>query len=134
VGAQDAAGCVAGNGYEFEGDVVGGQAIPVQAHQGAQRMAFDQRVQDLEALLGVLACGPSDAGLDVCVGLTNRLGEGEAAARALAGGVEVRPLSYYAHPAAGPDCAMPPGLLLGFSAFTPEQIRAGVARLEQALL
>jgi GntR family transcriptional regulator/MocR family aminotransferase len=28
---------------------------------------------------------------------------------------------------------MPPGLLLGFSAFTPAQIRAGVARLEQAL-
>jgi GntR family transcriptional regulator/MocR family aminotransferase len=82
---------------------------------------------------GVLACGPSDAGLDLCVGVTNHLSEAEAAARALAAGVDVRPLSYYAHPAAGPDCAMPPGLLLGFSAFTPNDIRAGVGRLEEAL-
>jgi hypothetical protein len=28
---------------------------------------------------------------------------------------------------------MPPGLLLGFSAFTPDDIRAGVGRLEEAL-
>jgi GntR family transcriptional regulator/MocR family aminotransferase len=84
-------------------------------------------------LRGVLACGPSDAGLDLCVGVTNGLSELDAAARAFAGGVDVRPLSYYAHPAAGPDCAMPPGLLLGFSAFTPNEIRAGVGRLEEAL-
>jgi DNA-binding transcriptional MocR family regulator len=51
----------------------------------------------------------------------------------LAAGVEVRPLSYYANPGAGPDCAVPPGMLLGFSAFTPAQIRAGMARLERAL-
>jgi GntR family transcriptional regulator/MocR family aminotransferase len=55
-------------------------------------------------------------------------------ARALDAGVDLRPLSYFAHPQAGPDCAVPPGLLLGFSAFTPQQIRAGVARLEEALL
>jgi GntR family transcriptional regulator/MocR family aminotransferase len=48
--------------------------------------------------------------------------------------VDVRPLSYYVNPDAGPDCAVPPGMLLGFSAFTPEQIRAGMARLEQALV
>jgi GntR family transcriptional regulator/MocR family aminotransferase len=97
----------------------------------------ERRIAMLEAidsrLGGVLACGPSDAGLDLCVGVTNGLGELAAAARAEAGGVDVRPLAYYTNPAAGPDCAVPPGLLLGFSAFTPEQIRAGVARLEQAL-
>jgi GntR family transcriptional regulator/MocR family aminotransferase len=97
----------------------------------------ERRAAMLDALdarmRGVLACGPSDAGLDLCVGVTNGLSEAEAAARALAAGVDVRPLSYYAHPAAGPDCAMPPGLLLGFSAFTPNEIRAGVGRLEAAL-
>ncbi|SFD02082.1 MocR-like pyridoxine biosynthesis transcription factor PdxR [Massilia yuzhufengensis] len=97
----------------------------------------ERRGAMLEALAsrlgGVLACGPSDAGLDLCVGVMNGLSEAQAVERATAAGVEVRPLSYYTHPAAGPDCAMPPGLLLGFSAFTPEQIRAGVARLAQAL-
>jgi GntR family transcriptional regulator/MocR family aminotransferase len=97
----------------------------------------ERRIAMLEALdrrmQGLLVCGPSDAGLDLCVGVANRLEEGEAVARALAAGVEVRPLSYYANPEAGPDCAVPPGMLLGFSAFTPAQIRAGMARLERAL-
>jgi GntR family transcriptional regulator/MocR family aminotransferase len=98
----------------------------------------ERRSAMLEALHGrldgALACGPSDAGLDLCVGVTNGLSEAEAASRALAAGVDLRTLAYYTNPAAGPDCAVPPGLLLGFSAFTPQQIRAGVARLEQALL
>jgi GntR family transcriptional regulator/MocR family aminotransferase len=97
----------------------------------------ERRIAMLEALdsrmRGILACGPSDAGLDLCVGLMNGLGEEEAVARASAAGVDVRSLSYYVNPAAGPDCAVPPGMLLGFSAFTPAQIRAGVRRLEQAL-
>jgi GntR family transcriptional regulator/MocR family aminotransferase len=97
----------------------------------------ERRIAMLEALdrrmQGLLVCGPSDAGLDLCVGVANRLDEGDAVARALAAGVEVRPLSYYANPEAGPDCAVPPGMLLGFSAFTPAQIRAGMARLERAL-
>jgi GntR family transcriptional regulator/MocR family aminotransferase len=97
----------------------------------------ERRIAMLEALdrrmQGLLVCGPSDAGLDLCVGVANRLTEGEAVSRALAAGVEVRPLSYYANPGAGPDCAVPPGMLLGFSAFTPAQIRAGMARLERAL-
>jgi GntR family transcriptional regulator/MocR family aminotransferase len=97
----------------------------------------ERRSAMLEALHsrldGLLSCGPSDAGLDLCVGVTNGLSEAEAAARALASGVDLRTLSYYTNPAAGPDCAVPPGLLLGFSAFTPAQIRAGAARLAQAL-
>jgi GntR family transcriptional regulator/MocR family aminotransferase len=86
-----------------------------------------------ERLGGVLASGPTDTGLDVSVHLTNGVEEAEAAGRALAAGVDLRPLSYYVHPDAGPDCAAPPGMLLGFSAFTQEEIRAGVARLEWAL-
>jgi GntR family transcriptional regulator/MocR family aminotransferase len=98
----------------------------------------ERRIAMLDALegrmKGLLACGLSDAGLDLCVGVTNRLSEPEAVARALAAGVDVRPLSYYVNPDAGPDCAVPPGMLLGFSAFTPEQIGAGMVRLEQALV
>ncbi len=83
---------------------------------------------------GMLACGPSDAGLDVCAHLAGGLDEADAAARAAGAGVDLRPLSYYVHPDAGPDCAAPPGLLLGFSAFTPDQIRRGTEALERALL
>jgi GntR family transcriptional regulator/MocR family aminotransferase len=108
-------------------------------HIRRTRDAYGERrsamLEDLHGRLdGVLASGPSDAGLDLCVGVTNGLSEAEAASRALAAGVDLRTLAYYTNPAAGPDCAVPPGLLLGFSAFTPQQIRAGVARLEQALL
>ncbi|WP_288377931.1 PLP-dependent aminotransferase family protein, partial [uncultured Massilia sp.] len=89
----------------------------------------------LEARLGgMLRPGPTDAGLDVCVHLTGPLDEAQAARRATDAGVDVRELAYFAHPQAGPECAVQPGLLLGFSAFTPEQIRAGVARMEEALL
>jgi GntR family transcriptional regulator / MocR family aminotransferase len=107
-------------------------------HIRRTREAYSERRDAmLEALggrmRGMLACGLSDAGLDLCVGITNGSSEEEAVARALAAGVDVRPLSYYVNPAAGPDCAVPPGMLLGFSAFTPAQIRAGVARLARAL-
>ncbi len=107
-------------------------------HIRRTRDAYGERrgamLEALHARLdGALACGPSDAGLDLCVGVTNGLSEPDAAARAIAAGIDLRPLAYYTNPAAGPDCAAPPGLLLGFSAFTPEQIRAGVARLAQAL-
>ncbi|RZA36792.1 MAG: PLP-dependent aminotransferase family protein [Lysobacteraceae bacterium] len=96
--------------------------------RGAMLEALDSRFK------GMLDCGPADAGLDVCVHLSGPLGEAQAVARATAAGIDLRPLSYYAHPAAGPECTAPPGMLLGFSAFTPEQIRAGAQRLEQALV
>jgi GntR family transcriptional regulator/MocR family aminotransferase len=98
---------------------------------GERRLAMLDAIES--RMRGLLACGLSDAGLDLCVGVTNRLSEPDAVARATAAGVDVRPLSYYVNPEAGPDCAVPPGMLLGFSAFTPAQIRAGAARLEQAL-
>ena len=98
----------------------------------------ERRAAMLEALdsrlAGMLAGGAADTGLDVCAHLTGGLSEAQVLARATAAGIDLRPLSYYVHPDAGPDCAAPPGMLLGFSAFTPEQIRTGIARLEQALL
>ncbi|MCA1247511.1 PLP-dependent aminotransferase family protein, partial [Massilia sp. MS-15] len=99
---------------------------------GARRAAL---LEALDGRLGgMLRCGPSDAGLDVCVHLAGGMDEAAAVARATAAGIDLRPLAYYAHPAAGPACATGPGLLLGFSAFTPAQIDEGVARLAQALL
>ncbi|MCA1858194.1 PLP-dependent aminotransferase family protein [Massilia oculi] len=99
---------------------------------GARRAAL---LEALDGRLGgMLRCGPADAGLDVCVHLAGGMDEAAAVARATAAGIDLRPLSYYAHPAAGPACATGPGLLLGFSAFTPAQIAEGVARLAQALL
>ena len=108
-------------------------------HIRRTRDAYAERRATLLAALesslgGLLACGPADAGLDVCVHISGQLSEARAVARATAAGVDLRPLSYYVHPDAGPECATPPGMLLGFSAFTPEQIRAGAGRLEQALL
>jgi GntR family transcriptional regulator/MocR family aminotransferase len=47
--------------------------------------------------------------------------------------VDVRTLGYYTNPQAGAACAIDPGLLLGFSAFAPDVIRAAVADLEQAI-
>lgn len=107
-------------------------------HIRRTREAYGERrgamLDALESRLGgVLECGPTDSGLDVCVHLTGGLDEAQAVARALDAGIDLRPLSYYMHPDAGPDCAARPGMLLGFSAFTPEQIRAGMATLEQAL-
>jgi GntR family transcriptional regulator/MocR family aminotransferase len=77
----------------------------------------------------LLRCGPSDVGLDVCAHFRGGHAEDEVARRALAAGIDVRALGYYTHPAAGTDCAADPGLVLGFSAFTPQQIRTGVAGL-----
>jgi GntR family transcriptional regulator/MocR family aminotransferase len=108
-------------------------------HIRRTREAYAERraamLDALDARLGgLLRCGPTDTGLDACVHLTGHVNEAQAVARAGEAGVDVRALSYFAHPLAGPECAVPPGLLLGFSAFTPPQIRAGVARLEKALL
>jgi GntR family transcriptional regulator/MocR family aminotransferase len=80
-----------------------------------------------------LTCGPSDAGLDLCVHFRRRLDEADVVRRAFDAGIDVRPLSYYANPAAGPQCAVAPGLLLGFSALAPAEIKAGAAVLARVL-
>ena len=98
---------------------------------GERRLAL---VDALDAQLGGrLRQGPTDAGLDVCVHFTENLDEETVARHAGEIGVDVRTLGYYTNPAAGPDCAVAPGLLLGFSAFAPDVLRTGVADLARAM-
>jgi GntR family transcriptional regulator/MocR family aminotransferase len=59
--------------------------------------------------------------------------EARVAQAALDAGIELRPLDYYANAAAGPECAVTPGLVLGFSAVGPGDIRRGVDELAQVL-
>ncbi|WP_020653723.1 MocR-like pyridoxine biosynthesis transcription factor PdxR [Massilia niastensis] len=112
-------------------------------HIRRTREAYGERREALlaaidERLAERLACGPSDAGLDLCVhfrpGRDGRLpDEARVARAALEAGIELRPLAYYANPAAGPECAVVPGLVLGFSAVGPDDIRRGVDGLAQVL-
>ncbi len=80
-----------------------------------------------------LVCGPLDAGLDLCVQFRCRRDEAAVASAALAAGIDVRALSYYAHPGASADCGVAPGLLLGFAAIKPAQIGEGVLALARLL-
>jgi GntR family transcriptional regulator/MocR family aminotransferase len=107
-------------------------------HIRRTREAYAER---REALLGAIAstlgdelvCGPADAGLDLCVHFRRPLDEASVVQAAFEEGVEVRPLSYYANPGAGPECAVAPGLLLGFSAIPPGETRSGALALARAL-
>jgi GntR family transcriptional regulator/MocR family aminotransferase len=107
-------------------------------HIRRTREAYGERraalIEALDARLkGRIVRGPADSGLDLCIHFAAGQDEAETVRRAQAAGIEVRPLGYYTNPAAGPDCAVAPGLLLGFSAFRPDDIRAGVLGLAQAL-
>jgi GntR family transcriptional regulator / MocR family aminotransferase len=98
---------------------------------GERRDALLDAVQ--ARLAGRVRCGPADAGLDLCVHFEGGGDEDAVARRARAAGIDLRTLGYYANPDAGAACAVDPGLLLGFSAFRPAEIRAGVRTLEQVL-
>ncbi len=80
-----------------------------------------------------LRCGPSDAGLDLCVHFRRTLDQEQVARLALEKGVEVRPLSYYDSRVATPECATAPGLLLGFSSIKPPEIALGLDLLGKVL-
>lgn len=108
-------------------------------HIRRTREAYGERREALldalqARLAGRLRCGPSDAGLDLCVHFTGGGDEEAVAQRAREAGIDLRTLGYYANPDAGAACAVDPGLLLGFSAFRPDEIRAGVRMLEQVLI
>lgn len=108
-------------------------------HIRRTREAYGERREALldalqARLAGRLRCGPSDAGLDLCVHFTGGDDEDAVAQRAREAGIDLRTLGYYANPDAGAACAVDPGLLLGFSAFRPDEIRAGVRTLEQVLI
>ncbi len=85
------------------------------------------------ALADELTCGPSDAGLDLCVHFRRPHDEAAIVQAALARGIEMRGLSYYANRAATPACAFAPGLVLGFAAIKPADIAHGVKVLADVL-
>jgi GntR family transcriptional regulator/MocR family aminotransferase len=98
---------------------------------GERRLAL---LNGIDATLAdELVCGPSDCGLDLCVHLRRALDEEKLAQAVLAAGVEVRPLSYYASRVATPECAVGPGLVLGFSAIAPAEITHGLGVLAKVL-
>jgi GntR family transcriptional regulator/MocR family aminotransferase len=107
-------------------------------HIRRTREAYAER---RDALLGAiaaqlddeLACGPSDAGLDLCVQFRRDRDELRVVHDAAEEGIDLRPLSYYAHPAATPECSVAPGLLLGFSSIPPAEIVRGTQLLGKAL-
>jgi GntR family transcriptional regulator/MocR family aminotransferase len=80
-----------------------------------------------------LACGPSDCGLDLCVHFRRPMDETAVVQAALAQDIELRALSYYTSRVATPECAVAPGLVLGFSAVTPTEIAHGLAVLTKVL-
>ncbi len=107
-------------------------------HIKRTREAYGERRAALLAgiesrLADELICGPSDTGLDLCVHFRRPLDEAVVAAAALARGIEVGTLAYYANRAATPACAFAPGLLLGFSSIPPVDIAHGVGVLSQVL-
>lgn len=81
----------------------------------------------------LLACGPSDAGLDLCVHFRVPLDEAKVVQAALDAGIEMRGLGYYRNRMATPACDTAPGLVLGFAGITPDEIRHGVATLARVL-
>ncbi len=72
-------------------------------------------------------------GLDLCVQFRQPRDEATIVREALAKEIELRPLSYYANRVATPECAVAPGLLLGFAAIPPAEIKHGVSVLASVL-
>jgi len=102
-------------------------------HLRQMRLRYGERAEAFQAecrrqLGGLLTVLPITTGMDAAA-LLDFPGDDRAVAAALAqGGVEARPLSFYRRSQPGP-----PGLVLGFSAFTPAQLRQGVAAMAPIL-
>ncbi|WP_020481643.1 MocR-like pyridoxine biosynthesis transcription factor PdxR [Methylomonas sp. MK1] len=79
-------------------------------------------------LKGLLDVCPISTGLDACAYLPEGFDDVEVTQRLKQGGIEARPLSFY-----GIERKPPSGLVLGFSAFRPEQIVAGICRISEIL-
>lgn len=78
---------------------------------------------------GYLSLQPITTGLDATALLPTGEDDREIARRLVEAGIETRPLSFY-----GIEQAPPGGLILGFSAFTTEQIEHGMAAMRPLLL
>jgi GntR family transcriptional regulator/MocR family aminotransferase len=105
-------------------------------HIRRTREAYAQRRQVLlDAIAGqfsdTFTTGPADAGLDLCVYFKRPMDEQRVAQAAAERGIDVRPLSYYASSLAPRD--WPAGLLLGFAATPPAELRRAVAVLKTVM-
>jgi len=102
-------------------------------HLRRMTMIYRERAETFMAacdnqLKGLLEVCPISTGLDACAYLPPGVDDVEATERLKHGGIEARPLSFY-----GIERKPPNGLILGFSAFTPEQIVNGVGRIREIL-
>jgi GntR family transcriptional regulator/MocR family aminotransferase len=102
-----------------------------RAAYGERRAALLDGIQ--AHLSDDLECGPSDAGLDLCVHFLGGHDEKTVVRAGREQGIELQDLGYYANPNAGPACAVRPGLLLGFSALAPAEIEHGLKLLARVL-
>jgi GntR family transcriptional regulator/MocR family aminotransferase len=80
-----------------------------------------------------LAWRPSDTGLELCVHFRRRRSEAAVIEAGLANGIELRGLGHYADANAPRECAVKPGLLLGFASIKPPEIARGVEILARIL-
>lgn len=98
-------------------------------HLRNMRVRYGERAEALQAactrhLAGAVELLPITTGLDAMAMLPADADDREVAARLAEGGIESRPLAFY-----GIERRPPPGLVLGYSAFTPEEIAAGVEQM-----
>jgi GntR family transcriptional regulator/MocR family aminotransferase len=85
-------------------------------------------------LSDTLSCGPSDGGLDLAVHFKRPRSENAIVKAGLAAGLELRPLSYFFSPDAKElSPAFSPGLLLGFSSLTEQEINNSCLVLRDVL-
>lgn len=81
-----------------------------------------------------LLCGPSDGGLDLAVYFKKHRSENAVVKAGLAAGLELRPLSYFLSPDAYElGASISPGLLLGFSSLTEQEIESSSLLLRDVM-
>jgi GntR family transcriptional regulator/MocR family aminotransferase len=102
-------------------------------HLRRMRTLYGERAEALEhaihgRLAGRLVTLPITTGLDATAFLPSATDDRVVARNAMAGGIESRALSTYAIEAAAPS-----GLVLGFAAFDPPQIEAGIDALARII-
>ena len=102
-------------------------------HIRRMRSVYGERAAALEEAIkrhlgGLLAILPIASGIDATAFLPANRDDAAVARRAVAAGIETRPLSAYAI-----DVPAPGGLVLGFAPFDKPQIAAGVQRLAEVL-
>jgi GntR family transcriptional regulator / MocR family aminotransferase len=103
-------------------------------HIRRMRMIYLERQTNLieaarRELAGLLEITPPEAGTHLVAWLPRRIDDRVAVAKAAARGVEARAFSTYCMEVNGRG-----GLVLGYGAFTKNQIRAGIQRLATALV